>query len=199
MATNERDLEIFRALLAKNKCLAQELQSKSVELDQLFAERKECVRGSFRTPTGPRSEDSEPRRTAGVKPPVLVIVEDDQDDFMLLKRALYKAGATARVWWAHNAQEAISLIAELENSTSSICLVMDVRLTGVDGFELLEQVRARAKVPGGVIKCAFLTGMCDDETRNRAKVEGADAFFEKPTDSAQMVEVARALQRLAAA
>src|SRR5215831_18935307 len=34
----------------------------------------------------------------GKIPPVLIVVEDDEDDFALLERALLKAGGTARVW-----------------------------------------------------------------------------------------------------
>ena len=124
------------------------------------------------------------------------MVDDDADDFMLLKRALFKAGATVRVWWAHNGQEATAILADTECSSSAICVVMDVRLLGMDGFDLIDQIKARKGL--GRLKCAFLTGMSDKRTEGCAYAHGADAFFAKPCDSAALVEIARALQKLAA-
>src|SRR5689334_21895096 len=45
--------------------------------------------------------------------PVFIVVEDDADDFMLLRLALAKAGVAARVWWATNVQEAIEILDDL--------------------------------------------------------------------------------------
>jgi CheY-like chemotaxis protein len=123
------------------------------------------------------------------------VVEDEANDFMLLKRALWKAGATARVWWAHDAAEALSLLASLHESTAAICMVCDVRLLGLDGFDLLEKVKAtKTKC---TVKFAFLTGMCDRATERRAQSEGANGFFIKPSDPADLTNIARQLQKLA--
>jgi CheY-like chemotaxis protein len=123
-------------------------------------------------------------------------VEDDADDFMLLKRALWKAGATARVWWARDAQEALSILAEVSGPASHVCVVLDVQLPGCSGFDLLDQIKAAQA--GSKVKVAFLTGFSDARTVQRVQAQAADAFFTKPVDPAGLIQVARDLQRLAA-
>ena len=126
--------------------------------------------------------------------PVLIIVEDNKDDFVLLKRALWKSGATARVWWAHDAAEALSMLTELESSRLRICIVADLQLPVVSGLELLDLVKAEPC--HSHVKLALLTGCNDPSTESRAFAKGADAFFVKPAQAENLTEVARALQRL---
>jgi PleD family two-component response regulator len=129
--------------------------------------------------------------------PVLILVEDDPDDFLFLKRALWKTGATARVFWAHDASEAMKILTEVESRTLLICMVADVKLPVVNGFELLAQVRARMGCER--VRFAFVTGCSDQRTKDRACACGVDGFFVKPALSEGWIEVARALQRLATA
>jgi FixJ family two-component response regulator len=61
-------------------------------------------------------------------------------------------------------------------------LVIDVRLPGMDGLELLEQLRAECTKPALVI-----TVHEDERARSRALAAGAVAFFLKPFDNRQML------------
>ena len=137
--------------------------------------------------------DQEPNRP-NKRQPVLIIVEDNEDDFLLLKRALWKSGATARVWWAHDAAEALSMLTELESSRLRICIVADLQLPVVSGLELLDLVKAEPC--HSHVKLALLTGCNDPSTESSALAKGADAFFVKPAQAENLTEVARALQRL---
>ena len=126
----------------------------------------------------------------------LLVVEDDTDDFVLLRRALEKLGNRARVDWAQNASDALRMLSELERWTRRICIVADVKLPGEDGFQLLRQVRQRSGL--APVRFAFLTGRPDPRTRALAKAAGADEFFAKPACSSDWIEIARALERLVA-
>jgi CheY-like chemotaxis protein len=125
--------------------------------------------------------------------PVLLVVEDEADDFILLRRALKRAGVLALVCWAQTASEALNTLGKLQ-SRARVCVVTDVKLPGTDGFELLKLVRARVKPPQ--LKFSFLTGRPDPTTERRAYSSGADAFFVKPARSEDWMEVARALEKL---
>lgn len=138
--------------------------------------------------------DNGPNRT-DKRPPVLILVEDNEDDFLLLKRALWKSGATAHVWWAHDASQALSMLAELESSQLRICIVADLRLPAASGLALLDMVKAEPCHRH--VKFAVLTGCPDSSAEGRALAKGADAFFVKPAQPENLTEVARALQRLA--
>jgi FixJ family two-component response regulator len=61
------------------------------------------------------------------------------------------------------------------------CLVIDVRLPGMDGLELLVQVRAENLTPVVVI-----TAHEDEQARTRALAAGASGFFLKPFDNRQV-------------
>ena len=137
------------------------------------------------------------RRPKGGGPPaqVLLIVEDEADDFVLLNRALRKTGGRALVRWVQTAAQALALLPQLEAQAHTICVVADLGLPGVDGFELLHQIKARSSP--ACVKFAFLTGRPDHTSEMRALACGADAFFVKPSTSEELVNIAGALQQLA--
>ncbi|BCS32587.1 response regulator [Luteitalea sp. TBR-22] len=63
------------------------------------------------------------------------------------------------------------------------CVVADVRLPGIDGFELHRRLRAaRPTLP-----VIFVTAYDDDEARRRALRDGALAFMGKPFDAAELL------------
>jgi FixJ family two-component response regulator len=64
------------------------------------------------------------------------------------------------------------------------CLVIDVRLPGMGGLELLEQLQAESPQPALVI-----TAHEDEQCRARALAAGAIAFFLKPFDNRRLSEV----------
>lgn len=126
---------------------------------------------------------------------MLLVVEDEPDDYILLKRALGKVGAIAAVRWAQTGAEALAVLAETRPCGSGVCVVADVKLPGIDGFDLLQSIKSQNGF--GRVKFAFLTGRRDPSTEDRARACGADAFFVKPTSGAQLMEIAKALQRMA--
>jgi FixJ family two-component response regulator len=62
------------------------------------------------------------------------------------------------------------------------CLVIDVRLPGMSGLELLEQVQAESPRPALVI-----TAHQDERVRSEALAAGAIGFFLKPFDNRQLL------------
>ncbi|MFO1498196.1 MAG: response regulator [Verrucomicrobiota bacterium] len=200
-------------LMAEGRALIAGAEEMSRETDQLIAARKEARKrgrtrersgrgqalaagpGNFRADVGdacPGSRDWHvaPRQS----PPVLIVVENNADDFARLKRALWKTGSTLRVWWAHNGEEAQLILDTVKSSAPSICVVADVQLPGGDGFELLEKIKGR---PSPVrVKFAFLTRHIHQKTKDRAYAAGGDGFFVKPNDPAEFIPIARALHRI---
>lgn len=200
----------MRGLISKS---ASEEQSnrKATRLDRLLAGQKDALHGSppnqsagERGPSRGALNPAADRQTAesGPKgdrretnaPPVLIVVEDDEDDFALLKRALWKAGATARVWWVRDADEALLLLAQFEPVVARICIVSDVHLMGTDGFELLHRVKERPK--GCRVKFVFLTGDQSPHLVDRAMRQGADGFLTKGGSAENWIEIARQIRTL---
>lgn len=73
-------------------------------------------------------------------------------------------------------------------------LVLDVQLPDLDGWTLLQRIRAISDVP--IVVCSARTAPA---TRVRALVDGADDFVGKPFDNRELVARVAALLRRAAA
>jgi CheY-like chemotaxis protein len=128
--------------------------------------------------------------------PVLIVLEDNSKHFLLLKRALWKSGATAQVWWARDASEALDILGQLESRASALCVLACLQAPGAD-FALAKAVKERSGFAR--LRFAFITQAAERAMEDRACAAGADAFFVKPERPEAWAEIARALQHLALA
>jgi two-component system response regulator FixJ len=71
--------------------------------------------------------------------------------------------------------------------TNTGCLVLDLRMTGMDGLELLKYLAAT----GSRIPVVILTAHGDDEARQRALHAGAVAFLGKPFRGDALLDAVR--------
>ncbi|HEX8437444.1 response regulator [Archangium sp.] len=102
----------------------------------------------------------------------VLLVEDDEDDFVVTRDALRSIGPGRMVLeWVSTAEEAIAAV---ETGGHDVCL-LDYRLGATTGLELLSQLRRRGW-RGPVI---LLTGLGDDEIDQQALEAGADDFLVK--------------------
>jgi FixJ family two-component response regulator len=65
------------------------------------------------------------------------------------------------------------------------CLIVDVRMPGIDGIEL--QRRARRHRP--LLPVIFISGRSDDAVRGNALAGGAVTFLQKPFDAAVLLSI----------
>ena len=70
-------------------------------------------------------------------------------------------------------------------------IITDLHLPHMDGFELIERVRAAAPIAG--VPIIVVSGDSDPETPDRVRQLGADAYFAKPYSPAAVRET---LERL---
>ena len=81
-----------------------------------------------------------------IDPLNLVVVDDDEDVRTALRRLLRAMGHDVRVFVSAEDYEACPAAAD--------CLIVDLRLPGLNGFELRERLRLR----GSLIPIVFITG-----------------------------------------
>jgi signal transduction histidine kinase/CheY-like chemotaxis protein len=116
--------------------------------------------------------------------PTVVVVEDDRRSFDLLR--VYLEAAGARVVGARNGEEGLDTVRRL----SPAGVVLDILLPGVDGWEVLAQLKAdprTAQVP------VIVVSMLDE--RGRGFALGAAEYLVKPVSKEQLLA---ALYRAAA-
>lgn len=116
---------------------------------------------------------------------VVGVIEDDASVRRALQRVFGRAGyevclfETGEEYFNHPRR------AEVD------CLVIDVRLPGIGGVELLEQIQAGNRTRAAAI---VITSHADERVRERAMAAGAVGFYLKPFDNRQLqAAVAQAL------
>lgn len=107
---------------------------------------------------------------------IVLIVEDNALSVEPLEVALL-ARSDLRVRVVPTAQEALDILAASETPVAALVTDLHLRLSRIDGFELIERVRAEpclARLPVIVI-----SGDSEPETPRRVQALGA-AYFTKP-------------------
>jgi len=116
--------------------------------------------------------------------PNILLAEDDQEMRSLIAWTLHKAGY--KVIKCHNGFELFQRMrANLNNAqiTGYDLVLADIRLPGLDAFEVLEDIQTRGRCPPIIL----ITSFGDEDTHLRAKRMGVAAMFDKPFDMDDLV------------
>src|SRR5512141_1679301 len=105
---------------------------------------------------------------------VVLIVDDTEHLAATLEVALSGLPETAVVP-ASDGAEALQM---LDGSAAVCAMVTDLQMPRMDGFELIERVRADPRLAG--LPIIAVSGDTDPRTPARARELGADAVFSKP-------------------
>ena len=117
---------------------------------------------------------------------LVCVVDDDQSVRRGLGRLFKSAGYAAETF--ASAEDYLAR----EIFEGPICLVLDVRMPGLNGLGLQESLETR----GACEQIVFITGHGDVPTATRAMKSGAVDFLTKPFDDEELIEaVKRALER----
>src|SRR3954462_369064 len=108
----------------------------------------------------------------------VLVVDDNADSARMLGLMLTLEGHEVRT--AHDGPAALEAV---RGFTPEVAL-LDIRLPGLDGYELARRLRAS---PGlGSVVLVAMTGFSDDEARQRSADAGFDHHLVKPADPAAL-------------
>ena len=110
---------------------------------------------------------------------VVSVVDDDPSLRRSLRNLLSSVGYTVETF-----ESAEAFLASGNHSRGGGCLVLDLRMPGMSGMELLNRLTG----VGSRMRVIILTAHGDDDTRRRALQAGAVAFLEKPFDSTALFD-----------
>jgi DNA-binding response OmpR family regulator len=103
----------------------------------------------------------------------LVLVADDEEDILqLVRRVLERAGFEVMV-----ARDGVQAL-ELAQTRTPAAAVLDVTMPGLDGLEVVRQLRANPATVG--VKVLILTARAQQADIDRATSAGADDYLAKP-------------------
>lgn len=123
----------------------------------------------------------------------ILVVDDNEQNRMLVEATLEAEGH--QIILAANGEEALRAFEQSEPD----CVLLDVRMPGLDGFAVCARIRA---LPGGKeVPILFLTALRDIDTFDRALLAGAADYLTKPirpTELVVRVHTALKLRRMGA-
>ena len=116
---------------------------------------------------------------------LLMIVEDDADNYKFTKEALKESCPNVEHLWVKDGEEALAYLADQNNLKPSI-IFLDLNMPKIDGFECLKEIRASEKLkPVPVI---ILTNSNNPADAVRAYRAGANSFVSKPFSYTEFVK-----------
>jgi DNA-binding response OmpR family regulator len=114
----------------------------------------------------------------------ILVVEDEQSIGTLLRDYLQRNGF--RVLWVRTGEEAL---AELERHEVRLVL-LDIRLPGIDGFDVCRELRTRSPVP-----IVMVTARDEEPDRVAGLELGADDYITKPFSPRELTARIKAVLR----
>lgn len=119
----------------------------------------------------------------------ILVVDDEPDTRELLKQGLEYCGANVSV--VGSAAEALDAVM----SKVPDVLISDIGMPGIDGYDLIRQVRGLPRDRGGKIPAIALTAYTRTEDRLQSLRAGYDMHVPKPVELAELVAVAATVVR----
>ena len=135
----------------------------------------------------PDSYEHKGSRGTGADPPVIYVVEDEEDIARLISHNLQASGFQVRSF-----SSAPTLLSEVARQAPSLFL-LDVMLPGTDGFTLCRQIRQNSAL--SAIPVIFLTAKTGEADRVRGLELGGDDYITKPFSPRELVARIRTVLR----
>ena len=111
-----------------------------------------------------------------IKPPYVVIVEDNPDDSFWLKRELKKADLTLPVRIFADGQRALDFLSECDDLPEA--LFLDLHLPGASGLQLLNAIRGSSRMNRIIV--FVLDGSSSPKEIAECEKLGVAGYLDKP-------------------
>jgi CheY-like chemotaxis protein len=129
--------------------------------------------------------------------PTILLVEDDPNDVMLVRRAVQKTLAGIPVQVVGNGEEAIRYLSgthaysDRKEHPLPDLVLLDLKMPLVDGFEVLQWLRIQPGIRR--VPVVVFTGSNQESDTRRAYEYGANSYIIKPGDFAGMLDTIKNL------
>ena len=127
----------------------------------------------------------------------ILLVEDNPDDVELTLRALKQYNVRNQIAVVRDGAEALDYLfargayADRDATTMPAVVILDLKLPKVDGFEVLQRMRADERTK--LVPVVILTSSKEERDLVNGYKLGANSYVQKPVDFTEFVEAARQL------
>ena len=122
----------------------------------------------------------------------LLLVEDNENDILLTKRALTKSNIKNEIIVARDGAEAIDYLfgnganSCLDGKLCPVLILLDIHLPKIDGLEVLKRIRDDKRTH--LCRVVILTSSKEENDLIRSYQLGVNSFIRKPVDFSQFAE-----------
>lgn len=127
----------------------------------------------------------------------ILLVEDSEDNVFLVRRAMHKAGVTARLEVTTSGEQAIEYLrgtngySDWHQFPLPSIVLLDLKMPGMDGFDVLKWIRQQ---PGlKALRVAMLTSSDAPAEIKMAHELGANIFLTKPVQLERLIDIMKTL------
>jgi CheY-like chemotaxis protein len=127
----------------------------------------------------------------------VLVADDDENDFIILRRAFQKAGLAHRLVHVLDGEAAIDYLSGKSPFEDRVLypapslLLLDLKMPRVNGFDVLAWLQGRSDLDA--LNVVVLSASQLEADRNQATQLGADDYCTKPHDFDELVKLARDL------
>jgi two-component system, response regulator len=127
----------------------------------------------------------------------ILLVEDNDNDVFLTRRALEKANIVAKLVVARDGVEAIEYLYGNQDKSSPeaklcpVLIILDLNLPRIDGLQVLRHIRQDKRTC--TCPVVILTSSLEETDILKGYESGANSYIRKPVDFSQFVEAIRQL------
>lgn len=123
----------------------------------------------------------------------ILLIEDDPNDTLLIKRAFQKAGLGENLKSVSNGDQAVDYLrginayADRAHFPLPFLLLLDLKMPGTDGFEVLQWIRSQPNFKSLLVVVLTTSNLQADV--DRAYELGANSYLVKPVEFNDMVNM----------
>jgi CheY-like chemotaxis protein len=125
---------------------------------------------------------------------LILLAEDDENDAFLFRMALHKVGVLNPIAHARDGEETLNYLKGIRSYADRIqypfpsLVITDLKMPRLTGFEVLAWVQSH--LPPNSLPAIVLSGSAEELDKERALNLGAKAYWVKPTDFADLLQLA---------
>jgi CheY-like chemotaxis protein len=123
--------------------------------------------------------------------PIVLLAEDDDDDYRLLQEAFQETGTELRLRRVTDGEELMESL--LDGSTLPSLILLDLNMPRKSGREALSEIRAHPILKG--LPVIVLTTSESEEDMSQMYAVGVSSFIKKPPTFDRLVELVKTLKR----
>ena len=128
----------------------------------------------------------------------MLLVEDNEDDVFLMKRALKSAAVTNPLYVVGDGEKAVAYLsgtgkfADRKSYPYPSLILLDLKLPYLSGLDVLAWKQLRTEVPPAVV--IVITSSNEPTDLKSAYKSGASSYVVKPPTASQLNDIAKAIR-----